>query len=875
MDGWQIFFLFSILWLIFTPIYATSGSSKVAIAANDEPAERRKLATGNPGSICIDSGVNEDYVDENIGLLYNSDRGFISTGENHDTEPGISTSPHYTDRLCKNLRSFPTGKKNCYTLQPEQGKNHNYLIRAFFCYGNYDSMNQPPVFDVHIGVNYWTSVNDLTATDWSLYEIFHFSSTDIIHVCLVNTNFGVPFISALELHPVNNSIYRSEYGSLIALRGYQLSYLETDENFRYKDDVFHRTWYSYEFDDSTWVNATSDTPLQEINSSYKLPIEVLRTAAQAQNDIGSLTYNESFGCSPSCNFYVYFHIAEIVEIPPDQRREFTITLNDLNYGPLSLEYLEAQTTVLNLTQGDIYFNISQTSNSDLPPILNAFEILRVRELPLSPTDQADVDAIMAVMQSYNINGDEWQGDPCVPREVSWKGLDCSYDDNPPRIISLDLSYNKLTGILPNFLAELLNLTRLDLSYNELTGPVPEFLARLPNLKTLNLTSNKLTGSVPQSLLDKSNSGTLQLSFDENPNLCQFNSCGKKKQNLLPIVASIISILMLLLLCMIAIYWRYKRRKATAETQKSKHRTFSYSEIVSITGNFKTYIGGGGFGKVYFGTLKDDTQVAVKLLSQSSKQGCKEFQAEVQLLVIVHHRNLVSLIGYCNDRHNMALVYEYMVKGNLQEHLSGLEYLHNGCKPPIIHRDLKTSNILLNEKLQAKIADFGLSRAFTNDSGSHIITCPAGTFGYLDPEAQASGNFSKKSDIYSFGIILLELITGQPAIARSIDGNFIGIHQRIRPIIERGDIQSIVDPRLRGEFDANSAWKVVEIAFACVSNTATQRPDMSHVLAELQECLATVMAVEDSQTMEARAIRSSNSLRMSYLDIDTDMALSPR
>ncbi|KAJ9179273.1 hypothetical protein P3X46_011082 [Hevea brasiliensis] len=269
---------------------------------------------------------------------------------------------------------------------------------------------------------------------------------------------------------------------------------------------------------------------------------------------------------------------------------------------------------------------------------------------------------------------------------------------------------------------------------------------------------------------------------------------------------------------------------------------------------------------------------------------------VQLLVIVHHRNLVSLIGYCNDRHNMALVYEYMVKGNLQEHLSeksgsiltwkerfqiavdaayGLEYLHNGCKPPIIHRDLKTSNILLNEKLQAKIADFGLSRAFTNESGSHIITCPAGTFGYLDPEAQASGNFSKKSDIYSFGIILLELITGQPAIARSIDGNFICIHQRIRPIIERGDIQSIVDPRLRGEFDANSAWKVVEIAFACVSNTAIQRPDMSHVLAELQECLATVMAVEDSQTMEARAIRSSNSLRMSHLDIDTDMALSPR
>ncbi|KAJ9129794.1 hypothetical protein P3X46_035242 [Hevea brasiliensis] len=920
MDGWQIFVLFSILWLIFNPIYASSGSSKVAVAANNEPAGRRKLATGNPGSISIDCGVNDDYVDDNVGLLYKSDRDFISTGENHDAELGSTQFESFTERLCKNLRSFPTGRKNCYTLRPKQGKNHNYFIKTLFCYGNYDGKNQPPKFDLYIGVNYWITVEGLAGLLWRTYDLFHFSSTDIIHLCLVNTNVGVPFISALELHPVNDSIYRSEFGSLNVVGRCQLSY-PTGLNFRYKDDVFQRTWGTCGLANTTWVNATSDTQLREIDDSYKLPIEVLKTAAQAQNDIGSLTYNESFGCSPSCNFYVYFHIAEIVEIPQDQRREFTITLNDLNYGPISLEYLKPQTIPLKSpNEGEINFTINPTSNSDLPPILNAFEILSVVKLPRSPTDQVDVDAIMAVMQSYNINGDELQGDPCVPRDLLWNGLNCSYDNNLPRIISLDLSsrrltgeiasplsalkaiqyldlsYNELTGILPNFFSELLNLTLLDLSYNELTGPVPEFLAQLPNLKTLNLIGNKFTGSIPQSLIAKSNNGTLQLSFDKNPNLCQSDSCEKKKHFLLPVVASIISILMLLLLCMIAISWRYRRQKAIAETQKSKNQTFSYSEIVSITDNFNTTIGGGGFGKVYFGTLKDGTQVAIKLLSQSSKQGYKEFQAEVQLLIIVHHRNLVSLIGYCNDSHNLALVYEYMVNGNLREHLSdtsgniltwkerfqiavdaayGLEYLHNGCKPPIIHRDLKTSNILLNEKLQAKIADFGLSRAFTRESGSHVSTCPAGTFGYLDPEAQASGNFSKKSDVYSFGIILLELITGQPAIVRNIDGNFIGIHQWIRPIIERGDIQSIVDPRLRGEFDANSAWKVVEIAFACVSNTAIQRPDMSHVLAELQECLAIVMAVEESQTMEARAVRLNNSLRMSYLDIDTDMAPSPR
>ncbi|KAJ9130356.1 hypothetical protein P3X46_034685 [Hevea brasiliensis] len=438
MDGWQRFFLFSVLWLIFAPVYPSSGSSKVAAAANNEPAGRRKLAAGNPGSISIDCGVNEDYFDENIGLLWKSDRDFISSGENHDAEPGFTSLEALLER------------------------------------------------------------------------------------------------QLLELHHVNDSIYRSKFGSLSVARSFQLSN-PTGWIFRYKDDVFHRIWNTLRLPNSIWVNATPEIQPQEINDSYKLPIEVLRTAAQPKNDLDSLAYNISFSCVQSCNFYVYFHFAEIVEIPHDQRRVFTVTLNDVTSEPISLEYLKPQTIILN-TQEDIYFTIDQTSNSGLPPILNAFEILEVVELPLSPTDQADVDAIMAIMQSYNINGDDLQGDPCVPKGLSWNGLNCSYDNNPPRIIlldlssrkltgeiapslsalkaihSLDLSYNKLTGILPNFLSELLNLTFLDLSYNELTGPVPEFLAQLPNLNTLNLSGNKLTGSIPQSLIEKFNNGTLQLSF---------------------------------------------------------------------------------------------------------------------------------------------------------------------------------------------------------------------------------------------------------------------------------------------------------------------------------------------------------------------------
>ncbi|KAF2294535.1 hypothetical protein GH714_012341 [Hevea brasiliensis] len=509
---------------------------------------------------------------------------------------------------------------------------------------------------------------------YALYEIIYFSLTDAINLCLVNTGYGTPFISALELRFMNHSIYRIESRSLSVVGRYDVGN-STNRNVRYKDDVYDRFWTTF-------------------------------------------------------------------------------------------------------------------------------------------------DAIMAVRQTYNINkDDDWQGDPCLPRGITWTGLSCSYDSNSPRVISLDLSGNQLTGT------------------------IPEFLAQLPNLTVLNLTGNRLTGSIPQSLVQKSNDGLLQMSLNGNPQLCQTDS-------------------------------------STSQSEKegrviSKNRSFSYSEIVSITDNFKTIIGEGGFGKVYFGALKDNTQVAVKLLSQYSRQGYEEFQAEAQLLMIVHHRNLVSLIGYCDDHHNKALIYEYMVNGNLREHLSGLEYLHNGCKPPIIHRDLKTSNILLNEKLQAKIADFGLSRAFANESASHITTRPAGTFGYLDPEAYASGSFNKKSDVYSFGIILLELVTGQPALKRDVDEEIIGIQQWVTPIIENGDIGSIVDPRLQGNFDTNSAWKAVEIALSCLLDTAIRRPDMSDVLGELKECLAMLTPVVGSQRMDRGCMRSINSLETRSLEIDTEMAPSPR
>ncbi|XVF34964.1 hypothetical protein REPUB_Repub18cG0103500 [Reevesia pubescens] len=255
-------------------------------------------------------------------------------------------------------------------------------------------------------------------------------------------------------------------------------------------------------------------------------------------------------------------------------------------------------------------------------------------------------------------------------------------------------------------------------------------------------------------------------------------------------------------------------------------------------------------------MRDGTQVAVKMLSPLSTQGSKEFQTEAELLMRVHHRNLASFIGYCDDGSNMALIYEYMANGSLKDYLSykssnrlswemrlriaidaaqGLEYLHHGCKPPIIHGDVKTANILLSEKMDAKIADFGLSKAFPSDSHSEVITTVVGTRGYLDPEYYNLRNLNEKSDVYSYGVVLLELITGQHAIIRKDES--IHIVHWVSPLIESGDIGCIVDQNLHGEFDVNSVWKALEVAMTCTTPSSFNRATMSLVLTELKQCLA--------------------------------------
>ncbi|BFG24354.1 hypothetical protein CerSpe_106280 [Prunus speciosa] len=311
--------------------------------------------------------------------------------------------------------------------------------------------------------------------------------------------------------------------------------------------------------------------------------------------------------------------------------------------------------------------------------------------------------------------------------------------------------------------------------------------------------------------------------------------------------------------------------------ESTKRQFTYSEIIKITNNFKRILGKGGFGNVYHGYI-DNTQLAIKMLSPSSVQGFQQFLAEVNLLLRVHHKNLTSLVGYCNDKTGVGLVYEYMSRGNLHAHLfsgsssniltwkdrlqiaidaaQGLEYLHYGCKPPIIHRDVKLTNILLNENFQAKLSDFGLSRTFPSNDDTHVSTVVAGTPGYLDPEYNLSNRLNEKSDVYSFGVVLLEIISCRP-VYPSREHERIHISRWVSSMLAEGDIYGIVDPRLERHFNTNAVWKVVEIAMACVSPNAIKRPTMSQVVVELKESLATEIA----GTWQCHEIELTNSIEL--------------
>ncbi|KAM7469390.1 hypothetical protein LguiA_007573 [Lonicera macranthoides] len=312
------------------------------------------------------------------------------------------------------------------------------------------------------------------------------------------------------------------------------------------------------------------------------------------------------------------------------------------------------------------------------------------------------------------------------------------------------------------------------------------------------------------------------------------------------------------------------------------RHFSLAHILLATNNFDDalIIGHGGFGKVYKGVIDDGTvTVAIKRLSITSKQGAPQFWTEVELLSKFRHSHIVSLIGCCNNRDEMILVYEYMARGSLADHLyklgpngnnsltlswvqrlkicigaaQGLDYLHTGTgiHDRVIHRDLKSSNILLDDSWAAKVSDFGLSKIgpANQSASSHVSTNVKGTFGYVDPEYLMTHRLTRKSDVYSFGVVLLEVLSGRRAVDLKRCEEQWGLAGWAKECIKKGELDQIIDPNLRWQILPNSLTAFVKIADQCLHYRSKKRPTMAEVVASLESALA-LQERRDSSMFEA-------------------------
>ncbi|XP_059655584.1 proline-rich receptor-like protein kinase PERK9 [Cornus florida] len=283
--------------------------------------------------------------------------------------------------------------------------------------------------------------------------------------------------------------------------------------------------------------------------------------------------------------------------------------------------------------------------------------------------------------------------------------------------------------------------------------------------------------------------------------------------------------------------------------------FTYQELVQATNGFsaQNLLGEGGFGCVYKGCLVDGRVVAVKQLKIGGGQGEREFKAEVETISRIHHRHLVSLVGYCISENQRLLVYDYVPNNTLYFHLHGdgrpvmdwamrvkiaagaargIAYLHEDCHPRIIHRDIKSSNILLDNNFEAQVSDFGLAK-LALDANTHITTRIMGTFGYMAPEYASSGKLTEKSDVFSFGVVLLELITGRKPVDVSQPLGEESLVEWARPLLSHAldteELEGLADPRLENNYVSSEMFRMIEAAAACVRHSAAKRPRMGQVV----------------------------------------------
>lgn len=490
----------------------------------------------------------------------------------------------------------------------------------------------------------------------------------------------------------------------------------------------------------------------------------------------------------------------------------------------------------------------------------------------------------------------WTGDPCLP--LSWHGVKCNQLNGTTVITKMNLSNGKFRGPLAQGITMLTHLTELNVSSNHFTNSIPVFpLSSI--LALMDLRNNDFIGRIPDSFASLPNLTQLYYGCNKDFNnelptsqnssrLATDNGmCTGQKSSHPPHVVFIAAISGAALLvggvfvCLICFY--KKRKKANKKSHGKKHpmtknaiyampsskddislkaisiECFTLEQIERAIQHYKTLIGEGGFGSVYRGTLQDGQEVAVKVRSATSTQGTREFDNELTLLSDIRHENLVPLLGYCCENDQQILVYPFMSNGSLQDRLygdaskrraldwptrlsialgsaRGLTYLHTFSGRCVIHRDVKSSNILLDDSMCPKVADFGFSKYAPQEGDSGASLEVRGTAGYLDPEYYSTQHLSAKSDVFSYGVVLLEMITGREPLNIHRPRNEWSLVEWAKPYIRNSRIEEIVDPSIKGGYHTEAMWRVVEVALACIEPFSAYRPSMIDIVRELEDAL---------------------------------------